>query len=254
MEFLPQQNKRQPGRHDSPTHRSLATGKDVIIIGGGDTGSDCTGTSNRQGCASVTQFELLPQPPDLGHFPARSERPAAHALALLADDAPHQHLARRRLRPPLEHSDQGVPGRRRRATCKSLRHGEHRVVSTTTQGRQTFREVARHRKGLAVPVGAAGDGLRGAREARARSQSLGLELDPRGNVKCDANYMSSVDGVFAAGDMRRGQSLVVWAIHEGREAARAIDKLPDGRHAPAQRQRRRFRLALTRCLNAKKPP
>ena len=91
-------------------------------------------------------------------------------------------------------------------------------------GRQIFKEVARHREGLALPARAAGDGLSRARRSAARSSELGLELDPRGNVKCNADYMTSVDGVFAAGDMRRGQSLVVWAIHEGREAARAVDK------------------------------
>ena len=94
---------------------------------------------------------------------------------------------------------------------------------TPAAGKQ-FKEVRRQPRSLALPTRAAGDGLLGPGEDKGRSSDLGLELDPRGNVKCNADYMTSVAGVFAAGDMRRGQSLVVWAIHEGREAARAIDK------------------------------
>ncbi len=95
MEFLPQQNARNQG--DAVPDQILATGKDTIVIGGGDTGSDCTGTSNRQGCRSLTQFELLPQPPDVGNYPRANERPVKFALASVADDPSHEHVARRGL-------------------------------------------------------------------------------------------------------------------------------------------------------------
>ena len=195
----------------------------MIVIGGGDTGSDCTGTSNRQGCRSLTQFELLPQPPDVGSFPRGARAPGEYALALLADDPAHQHLARRRLRSPLEHPDQGIPRRRKRATSKASSPSTS-SGSPTRNGRQTIQgsRPAPSRSGPASWC--CWRWAFSAREERGPIAHLGLELDPRGNVKCDANYMTSVDGVFAAGDIRRGQSLVVWAIHEGREAARAVDK------------------------------
>ena len=113
------------------------------------------------------------------------------------------------------------------------------------QGRQTFKEVPGTEKIWPAQLVLLAMGFVGP-ERSGPIEQLGLALDPRGNVKCDERYMASVEGVFAAGDMRRGQSLVVWAIHEGREAARAVDKFPDGRHPSAQRQRRRFRLEITR--------
>ncbi len=231
MEFLPQQNQRNQGDTIPADVAITATGKDVIIIGGGDTGSDCTGTSNRQGARSVTQFELLAKPPDLGAFPPPRRSPGPIALALLDDDAPHQLVARRGLRSSLERSDQGVP-----------RDAKGNVESLVTvmiewyhdaNGRQTFREVEGTEKVWPCQLVLLAMGFLGP-EKRGAIQELGLELDQRSNVKCDANYMSSVEGVFAAGDLRRGQSLVVWAIHEGREAARSIDRFLMGvTHLPS---------------------
>ena len=109
MEFLPQQNKVNQG--DEIKDQILATSKDVVVIGGGDTGSDCDGTSNRQGCRSLTQFELLPQPPDVGNYPCADAAPDGNALAPLAHDLAHEHFSRRRLPPRMEHINQGIPRR-----------------------------------------------------------------------------------------------------------------------------------------------
>lgn len=221
MEFLPQQNKRNQGDVIPAGISLTATDKDVIIIGGGDTGSDCTGTSNRHGARSVTQFELLPQPPDLGSFPRRDQRPAGSPWPywpmMLRSSSSHEEGCERHwsiLTKEFRGDDAGhVQG----------------LVTVTIEwytdehGRQAFREIEGTLKEWPCQLVLLAMGFVGP-ERRGPIEDLGLELDPRGNVKCDSGYMSSVEGVFAAGDMRRGQSLVVWAIHEGREAARAVDK------------------------------
>jgi glutamate synthase (NADPH) small chain len=220
MEFLPQQNKRNQGDTVPDNVAILATGKDVIIIGGGDTGSDCTGTSNRQGARSVTQFELLPEPPNLGHFPRRDARPVhspwPYWTMMLRTSSSHDEGCDRHfsiLTKEFRGDDAGhVTG----------------LVTVTIewykdeQGRQTFREVEGTEREFPCQLVLLAMGFLGP-EKRGAIEDLELELDPRGNVRCDANFMTSVEGVFAAGDLRRGQSLVVWAIHEGREAARAVD-------------------------------
>ena len=221
MEFLPQQNQRNQGDMVPVDRSIMATGKHVIVIGGGDTGSDCTGTSNRQGAASVTQFELLPQPPDLGHFPRRDERPAhspwPYWTMMLRTSSSHE---------------EGCDRHWSVLTKEFRGDDEGNVQSLVTvmiewfkddQGRQAFREVEGTEKEWPCQLALLAMGFLGP-EKRGAIEELGLALDPRGNVKCNAEYMSSVDGVFAACDLRRGQSLVVWAIHEGREAARAVDK------------------------------
>ena len=220
MEFLPQQNKRNQG-DTIPEDVSLsATDKDVVIIGGGDTGSDCVGTSNRQGAKSVTQFELLPTPPDLGYFPRAEERPG---------DTPWP-MWTRMLRTSTSH-EEGCH-REWSIMTKEFRADENGHVeslvtcyiewSKDENGRHVPNEVPDSEKVWPCQLVLLAMGFLGP-EKPGMIEQLGLELDPRGNVKCDANYMSSVPGVFAAGDMRRGQSLVVWAIAEGREAARAVD-------------------------------
>jgi glutamate synthase (NADPH/NADH) small chain len=222
MEFLPQQNKRNQGDTITSDVGILAGGKDVIVIGGGDTGSDCTGTSNRQGAKSVTQFELLPQPPDLGHFPRSAERPAASPW-------PYWTLM---LRTSSSH-EEGCD-RHWSVLTKEFRGDENghvkELVTCTIEwykdeatGQQKFREVPGTEKVYPTQLVLLAMGFLGP-EKQGPIGDLGLELDPRGNVKANAQYQTSVDGVFAAGDLRRGQSLVVWAIHEGRECARAVDK------------------------------
>jgi glutamate synthase (NADPH) small chain len=219
MEFLPQQNKVNQG--DTVADQIRATGKHVIVIGGGDTGSDCTGTSNRQGCATLTQFELFPAPPDVGQYPRAVQRPAASPW-------PYWPII---FRTSTSH-EEGCQRQFSIETKEFLGDDAGRVSGLCTvqvewikdeAGRQTFRDVPGTEKIWPAQLVLLAMGFVGPERGGAIEQ-LGLELDPRGNVKCDEHYMSSVSGVFAAGDMRRGQSLVVWAIHEGREAARAIDK------------------------------
>ena len=231
MEFLPQQNQRNQGDTIPLDVALTASGKDVIIIGGGDTGSDCTGTSNRQGARSVTQFELLAKPPDLGAFPRRNDRP---------DQTPWPYWTMM-LRTSSSH-EEGCNRHWSVLTKEFRADASGNVESLVTvmiewyhdaNGRQTFREVEGTEKVWPCQLVLLAMGFLGP-EKRGAIQELGLELDQRSNVKCDANYMSSVEGVFAAGDLRRGQSLVVWAIHEGREAARAIDRFLMGvTHLPS---------------------
>ena len=199
----------------------MATGKDVIIIGGGDTGSDCTGTSNRHGATSVTQFELLPKPPDLGYFPPPAERPVnspwPYWTMMLRTSSSHKEGCDRHWSILTKEFQADEAGH-----VKNLSLSKSSGCPTSRDGSNSRKYPARRKPGRAnwccLAMGFLGPEKKGA------IADLDLELDGRGNVKCDANYMSSVDGVFAAGDIRRGQSLVVWAIHEGREAARAVDK------------------------------
>ena len=221
MEFLPQQNARNQGDEFAPEVSIMATGKDVIIIGGGDTGSDCTGTSNRHGAASVTQFELLPQPADLGYYPRRAERPAntpwPNWPIILRTSTSHEEGCDRHWSILTKEFRGDAQGR-----LESLVTVNVEVV-TGPDGKQNLQEIPGSEKIWPCQLVLLAMGFLGP-EKTGPIGALGLELDPRGNVKCDANYMSTVPGVFAAGDARRGQSLVVWAIHEGREAARAVDK------------------------------
>ncbi len=205
MEFLPQQNRRCEG--DQVADQIQATGKHVIIIGGGDTGADCVGTSHRQGAASVTQFELLPKPPET--------RAASTPWPLW----PMQ------LRVETSHEEGGV------------RDWSVNTVKFTGDERGRVKELHAVRVG-APPKFEAMPGSEFTMQAdlvllamgflgpvkNGMIEQLGVALDARGNVEADANYMSTVPGVFAAGDMRRGQSLVVWAIAEGRKAAEGIDR------------------------------
>ncbi|MBL9122973.1 MAG: glutamate synthase subunit beta [Planctomycetaceae bacterium] len=231
MEFLPQQNARNQGDEFPPEVSIMATGKDVIIIGGGDTGSDCTGTSNRHGAASVTQFELLPQPADLGYYPRRAERPAhtpwPNWPLMLRTSTSHEEGCDRHWSILTKEFRGDAQGR-----LESLVTVQVEFV-TGADGRQLLQEVPSTEKIWPCQLVLLAMGFLGP-EKTGPVGAFGLELDPRGNIKCDANYMSTVEGIFAAGDARRGQSLVVWAIHEGREAARAVDKyLMGATHLPS---------------------
>lgn len=204
MEFLPQQNKRVAG--DDVPGQILATGKHVIIIGGGDTGADCLGTSHRQKAASITQFEIMPQPP--------------------ADRSP---LTPWPLWPLMlrQESSHEEGGRREFAIATTRFRGEGGRVTaleTTRVGPPPrFEPVAGSEQTFPADLVLLALGFTGPVKG-GMIERLGLELDQRGNVKAGDDFMTSVDGVFAAGDMRRGQSLVVWAIAEGRKAARSIDE------------------------------
>ena len=219
MEFLPQQNKVNQG--DTVGDQILATGKEVIVIGGGDTGSDCTGTSNRQGCKSLTQFELFPIPPDVGKFPRADQRPEKSPWPywpmILRTSSSHEEGCDRQFSIFTKEFLGDEKGR-----VTGLRAAQ--IEWTTGEnGRPNFEEVPGSEKIWPAQLVLLAMGFLGP-EKDGMIDQLGVELDGRGNVQCDGDYMSSVPGVFAAGDMRRGQSLVVWAIHEGREAARAVDR------------------------------
>jgi glutamate synthase (NADPH/NADH) small chain len=205
MEFLPQQNKRCLGDTIASEIEILATGKHVVIIGGGDTGADCLGTTHRQKPLSVHQFEIMPKPPD--------ERSPQTPWPLW----PMQ------LRTEAAHEEGGI---RDWSIATAKFTGEAGIVKQLHAVRvgppPKFEplpgtEFAMDADLVLIAMGFLGPVRNGMIE------QLGMVLDQRGNVATDEDYMSSVPGVFAAGDMRRGQSLVVWAISEGRKAAAAVD-------------------------------
>jgi len=205
MEFLPQQNKVNAG--DVVPNQILATGKRVVIIGGGDTGADCLGTSHRQKATSVHQFEIMPMPP--------------------SDRAPHTPwpLWPLQLRSESSHEEGGE--RDWGILTVEFSGDENGNVKKLHAVRccepPSFAPKAGTEFTLDVDLVLLAMGFTGPVKT-GMLQQLGVNLDNRGNVATDANYMSSVPGVFAAGDLRRGQSLVVWAIAEGRQAAAGIDR------------------------------
>jgi glutamate synthase (NADPH/NADH) small chain len=205
MDFLPQQNKRVAG--DDVPGQILATGKRVVIIGGGDTGADCLGTCHRHKAASISQFEIMPMPPEERHsstpwplWPLQLRTESAHEEGGLRDWAlgttkfvgdtkgDVKQLHGIRVGPPPRFEP--MPG-------------TDVVIDT---------DLVLLALGFTGPV------------KKGMVEQFGVELDIRGTIATKGNYMSSVAGIFAAGDMRRGQSLVVWAIAEGRSAAKAIDQ------------------------------
>jgi glutamate synthase (NADPH/NADH) small chain len=211
MEFLTQQNKRNAGDAEAaaaPTGTISAEGKHVIVIGGGDTGSDCIGTSNRQGAASVTQLEIMPMPP------ARENK------ALTWPDWP---LKLRTSSSHEEGCERDFAVATKRAVGEGGRITGLECVRLEWDGGR-MREVEGSEFTLKADLVFLAMGFLGPLRDGVVAQS-GAELDPRGNVKANvADYRTSVDGVFACGDMRRGQSLVVWAIREGRQCAQAVDE------------------------------
>ena len=206
MEFLPQQNRRCEGDAVPDEGAILATGKRVVIIGGGDTGADCLGTSHRQKALSVHQFELMPEPP--------RER---------APQTPWP-LWPMQLRTESSHEEGG----QREWAIATTRftgdeHGNVKTLHATRVGPPPkFEPIPGTETTLDVDLVLLAMGFLGPVRNGMLDQ-LGVKLDARGNVAVGEDWMSSVPGVFAAGDMRRGQSLVVWAISEGRKAARAVD-------------------------------
>jgi len=205
MDFLPQQNKVCEG--DTVASQILATGKRVVIIGGGDTGADCLGTTHRQKPLSVHQFELLPMPP--------KERSPLTPWPLW----PMQ------LRIEGAHEEGGI---REWSIATAKFTGDENGNVKQLHGLRVGpppkfeplpgTEFTMDADLVLLAMGFLGPVRNGMLE------QLGVKLDPRGNLAADENYMTSVPGVFAAGDMRRGQSLVVWAISEGRRAARGVDQ------------------------------
>jgi glutamate synthase (NADPH/NADH) small chain len=206
MEYLPQQNRRCAGDRIEPREALLATGKRVVIIGGGDTGADCLGTAIRQRPLSVHQMEIMPQPP-----PERSPLTPWPLWPLM-------------LRVESSHEEGGV---REWAVATTRFTGDEEGNVNRLQGVRVgpppqFEAIPGTDFELEVDLVLLAMGFLGPARSGMIEQ-LGLAVDARGNVATDKNYMSSVPGVFSSGDMRRGQSLVVWAITEGRRAADAID-------------------------------
>ena len=212
-DYLWQQNKRVSG--DDLAYENIAPidagGKHVIVIGGGDTGSDCVGTANRQGAASVTQFELFPTPP--GERPLH--QPWPYYPMILRTSSSHEEGADRHWSISTK-AFEGSKGH-----VEQLRTVQVEV-KTNGSGRPGFVEVPGTETVWPADLVLLAIGYTGP-ETNGMIDQLGLELDRRGNLLTDGNYQTSRPGIFAAGDARRGQSLVVWAISEGREAARAVD-------------------------------
>jgi glutamate synthase (NADPH/NADH) small chain len=202
MEFLPQQNRRCEG--DVVKEQILATGKRVVIIGGGDTGADCLGTSHRQKALSVVQFELLPKPPE-----TRSPSTPWPLWPM-------------QLRVESSHEEGGIRDWSVSTTAFSGNGRVERLHGVRVGPPPKFEPQPGTEFTMDVDLVLLAMGFVGPVKSGMLEQ-LGVQLDTRGNVATDPHYMTSVPGVFAAGDMRRGQSLVVWAISEGRKAARAID-------------------------------
>jgi glutamate synthase (NADPH/NADH) small chain len=205
MEFLPQQNRRCLGDTLDPQIEILASGKRVVIIGGGDTGADCLGTCHRQKPISVHQFEIMPKPPD--------ERSPLTPWPLW----PLQ------LRIEGAHEEGGIRDWSLATTKFSGEAGGvTRLHAVRVGPPPTFEPIPGSDFTMDADLVLIAMGFLGPVRSGMIEQ-LGVALDARGNVATDQNYMSSVPGIFAAGDMRRGQSLVVWAIAEGRKAAAAVD-------------------------------
>jgi glutamate synthase (NADPH/NADH) small chain len=215
MDFLPQQNKVVAG--DRVANQILATGKHVIVIGGGDTGSDCVGTSNRQEPQSITQFELLPQPPQQEnkpmvwpYWPVKLRTSSSHEEGCERDWA----VATKRF--------EGRDGKVEKLVAVRVEwqkgaDGQMRMVELPGSEFEIKADLVLLAMGFVSPMQYVLD-------------SFGVERDARNNAKASIDdYRTSVDKVFAAGDMRRGQSLVVWAIREGRQCARAVDEFLMGR-------------------------
>jgi glutamate synthase (NADPH/NADH) small chain len=208
MEFLPLQNKVNAG--DKVKDQIKATGKHVIVIGGGDTGSDCVGTSNRHGAASIAQFELLPQPPELEnkplvwpYWPTKLRTSSSHEEGCERDWA----VATKRL--------EGKAGKLEKLIGARVEWKDGKMQEVPNSEFEMKADLVLLAMGFVSPVAQVLD-------------AFGVDKDVRGNAKAGTEgegcYRTSVDKVFAAGDMRRGQSLVVWAIREGRQCARSVDE------------------------------
>jgi glutamate synthase (NADPH/NADH) small chain len=208
MDFLPLQNKSVAG--DKLKDQISATGKHVVVIGGGDTGSDCVGTSNRQGAASVTQFEVMPQPPEhenkplvWPYWPSKLRTSSSHEEGCERDWA----VATKRL--------EGRDGKLEKLIAAQVEWKDGKMQEVPHSEFEMKADMVLLAMGFVAPVAQV-------------LEAFGVGKDARGNAKAttdgDACYQTSATKVFAAGDMRRGQSLVVWAIREGRQCARAVDE------------------------------
>jgi glutamate synthase (NADPH) small chain len=210
MEFLPQANRVALG--ETVEDQIVATGKHVIIIGGGDTGADCLGTSTRQGAASITQLEILPEPPET----RPDNQPWPTYPMIFRVSSAHEEAGERVYSVSTKEFVGDEDGNVRALRLVEVTFEGGQLVEIEGSEREIPADLVLFAMGF---LGPEGPGL---------VEQLGVELDNRSNVVRDASYMSSVDGVFVAGDAGRGQSLIVWAIAEGRAAAAAVDKYLTG--------------------------
>jgi glutamate synthase (NADPH/NADH) small chain len=213
MEFLTQQNKRVAGDDLSDRFELFATDKNVVVIGGGDTGSDCVGTSKRHGAKSVTQIELLEKPP----LNRSLLDPWPNWPVILRTSSSHEEGCERNWAIQTKEFIGDADG-----NLKSIKVVDIEWVTPERGQRPTLYEVAGTEKEIPCELALLAIGFLYA-QPNGLLQDLGIELDGRGNVQT-RKYQTNIGKVFAAGDMRRGQSLVVWAISEGREAAKAMDE------------------------------
>jgi len=213
MEFLPQQNKVNAG--DEVLGQLLASGKNVIVIGGGDTGSDCVGTSTRHGAVSVTQFEVMPEPPEKEdkamiwpYWPMKLRTSSSH------DESAEKGLLQREFAISTK-AFMGDKGKLTGLTTVHVEFKNGKMVEVPGTEKEYKADLVLLAMGFTNPVATVLD-------------AFGIDKDARGNAKASTDftggYATNVPKVFAAGDMRRGQSLVVWAIREGRQAARSVDE------------------------------
>lgn len=214
MDFLKQQNKRVADRKFD-VEDILASGKNVIVIGGGDTGSDCIGTSNRHGAKSVTQFEIMPMPPQV-----RNEHmPWPNYPMLLKNTSSHEEGAQRVWSVNTKNFISDEEG-----NLKALKVVDVEWEVDANGRPVNFKEIAGTERDLPCELVLLAMGFLHPQK-EGLIEKLGIELDNRGNVKASEHtYQTNIAKIFAAGDVRRGQSLVVWAISEGREAARKVDE------------------------------
>ncbi len=213
MEFLEQNNKRVAGDSIPKEEELLATGKNVIVIGGGDTGSDCIGTSNRHGAKSIMQLEILTQPPQS----RPKDIPWTAAPMLLKTTSSHEEGCEREwaiLTKEFIGDEKG--------NLKAVKLVDLKWVINEATGRSNFEEIEGTGREIPCELALLAVGYLHPQH-KGVLEKLNIELTERGNVK-DDNYQTNLEKVFTAGDMRRGQSLVVWAIAEGRKAALAVDK------------------------------
>jgi len=219
MEYLPDSNRVQEGDLDAAPVD--AAGMDVVIIGGGDTGADCLGTALRQGARVVHQFEIMPRPPD--------ERPDANPWPtwpmVYRVSSAHEEGGER------EYAINTSEFIGRDGRVSALR--THRVEQVFAEGRMSFEPIEGTEQEFAADLVLLAMGFTGP-ERNELVDGLNVDLDARGNVTRDGEYQTSVDGVYVCGDMGRGQSLIVWAIAEGRSCAAAVDQMLSGStHLPA---------------------
>ena len=217
MDYLTQSNKLVSGEKLDKNQLIDVKGKSIVVIGGGDTGSDCVGTANRQGAGCVVQIEVMPKPPEA----RTSDYPWPRYPLLLKTSSSHEEGAQRHWA-ILTKEFIGDAKKLKKLSCVRVEFVDN------SKGKMVMREIPDSEFEIDADVAILAVGFTHP-EHKGLVNELGLALDERGNVKTDENYMTSSEGVFAAGDSHRGQSLIVWAISEGRQSAHCVDKYLTGK-------------------------